>query len=180
MGTATRPTRAVAWLLALAATLAGIASPARGEELPEYRLKAAFLYNFALYTEWPAQVGDTLKLCTVGRDPFGRELEALQGKPIGLRRIAVEHRALTPGLVDCALVYVAPSAIIDLAPLLELLRGHPVLTVADSVGAAHAGVMVEMVVQAERVGFEVNLQAAHGAGLGFSSKLLRLAAEVYQ
>ena len=59
------------------------AAIARAEEFPEYRLKAAFLFNFAVYTDWPAEVGSTLNLCIYGADPFGRDVDGLQGKAVG-------------------------------------------------------------------------------------------------
>ena len=51
------------------------APAAKSDDLPEYRLKAAFLYNFAVFTEWPADVGSTLNLCVYGQDPFGEDLD---------------------------------------------------------------------------------------------------------
>ena len=51
------------------------APAAKSDDLPEYRLKAAFLYNFAAFTEWPADVGSTLNLCVYGQDPFGEDLD---------------------------------------------------------------------------------------------------------
>ena len=174
-----RCARALLGLLGLLGLLA-LASPARGEELPEYRLKAAFLYNFALLTEWPATVGQTLNLCVHGRDPFAGELDGLQGKVVGGRRIAVQRPAGREALNQCQILFVAASAIDALPRVLESLHRSPVLTVADSAGAAQQGVAINMAVGQARVTFEVNLKAAQGAQLVLSSKLLRLATEVYQ
>src|SRR5215216_5851997 len=54
------------------------ALPALADDPPEYRLKAAFLFNFALFTEWPAEVGGVINLCVDGTDPFGKEIDVLQ------------------------------------------------------------------------------------------------------
>ena len=156
------------------------ASQARADELPEYRLKAAFLYNFALFTEWPAEVGDTLTLCIVGRDPFGRDIDELQGKPVGDRSVTLQRKGLGDSLKSCQIIFIAASAMGNLPRLLDELRERPVLTVADSPGAARQGVALNMAVAQNKVTFEANLQAARAARIGLSSKLLRLATEVRQ
>jgi uncharacterized protein DUF4154 len=156
------------------------APPLRAEELPEYRLKAAFLYNFAQFTEWPADVGATLMLCVLGQDPFGKDLDALQGKSVGGRTLDVQRRAVNESLKGCQVVFFSSSAIASIPRLLEQLRSSPVLTVADSPGAARLGVALNMAVDGDRITFEANLAAARAAHIDLSSKLLRLATEVIQ
>jgi YfiR/HmsC-like len=172
-----------AGLLLLVLSVLGLLSSmssARADDLPEYRLKAAFVYNFALFTEWPAEIGATLNLCVLGQDPFGKEIDGLQGKAVGGRSIAVQRKANSESLSGCQVVYIAPSAIGGLQRVLDGLRGHPVLTVADSPGAAREGAALNMAVVQNKITFEANLQAARAARLDLSSKLLRLATEVYQ
>lgn len=156
------------------------AAGARADELPEYRLKAAFVYNFIAYTEWPAATGNGLNLCVVGTDPFGAEIDGLQGRLAGGRKIAVQRKALADPLKDCQAVFVTASAIEGLPRLLESLRGRAVLTLADSAGAMQRGVVLNMNMAQGKVSFEANLQTARSAGLDLSSKLLRLATEVHQ
>ena len=156
------------------------AAIARAEEFPEYRLKAAFLFNFAVYTAWPAEVGSTLNLCIYGADPFGRDVDGLQGKAVGSRSVAVLRRAAGESLDACQVVFISTAAIDGLPRVLASTRGRPVLIVADSAGAAHQGVALNMNVQQGRVSFEANLAAARSARLNLSSKLLRLATEVIQ
>lgn len=156
------------------------ALPALADEQPEYRLKAAFLYNFALFTDWPPDVGSTLQLCVHGADPFGKELDALHGKPVGSRSIAVQRKRSGDSLHGCQIVFIAASAIGSLPRVLETLRGLPVLTVADSPGAARQGAALNLAVDQNKISFETNLQATRSAGLKLSSKLLRLATEVIQ
>ena len=168
--------------LRIALSLLGMlffAAVARGAELPEYRLKAAFLYNFAVYTEWPAEVGSKLNLCVLGQDPFGGELQQLNGKVIGARSIAVQPTTTRQTIASCQLLYISPSAIGELPQVLGALNGLSVLVVTDSPGAARAGSAINMAVQNSRVLFEVNLKAVQGARLTLSSKLLRLAREIY-
>src|SRR6266508_6870254 len=94
------------WALTLSGLLS-FAPIAAGEDLPEYRLKAAFLYNFALFTEWPAETGTTLNLCILGQDPFGKEADGLQGKSVAGRNIAVHRKASSESLNGCQVVIIA-------------------------------------------------------------------------
>ncbi|MFO1219958.1 MAG: YfiR family protein [Burkholderiaceae bacterium] len=175
--------RQAAWARTLARALwlgLALALPARATEQPEYRLKAAFLYNFAAFTEWPADAPVTIQLCIVGADPFGKEIDLVRGKAFGARSLAVQLRPVPDALAGCQMVFVSAALMPQLPRLLDTLRGRPVLTVADSPGAVQQGVALNMVVQQGRVAFEANLTAARGAGLDLSSKLLRLATEVIQ
>lgn len=176
------------WPLLLASAL-WAAPPARADALPEYRLKAAFVYNFIAYTDWPAAAaqaaqagaaGAGLNLCLYGADPFGPEIDGLQGKLAAGRSIAVLRKPAGESLKDCQVVFVCASAIDGLPRLLDSLRDRPVLTLADSPGAMRRGVMLNLGMQQGKVSFEANLQAARSAGLELSSKLLRLATEVKQ
>jgi hypothetical protein len=153
---------------------------ARADDLTEYRLKAAFVYNFIVYTEWPADASETLQLCIHGTDPFGREIDGLTDKVAAGRRIVVTRKAADESLKGCQVVFLAASAAADLPRILAGLKGLPILTVADSPGAMRRGVALNMNVAQGKVTFEANLQAARGAGLTLSSKLLRLATEVHQ
>jgi hypothetical protein len=173
-----RSARTSAWCLGLA--LMVFAPAALSDDLPEYRLKTAFLYNFALFTEWPANVGSTLNLCVYGRDPFGEEIEALQGKPVGDRRMVVRRVASVEGLTVCQIVFIADASVDAISRVLSSLRGGTVLTVADVPGAARLGVALNMNVVKNKITFEANLAAARAANLKLSSKLLSLATEVLQ
>lgn len=164
----------------LSLALIACAPKAWSDELPEYRLKAAFLYNFALFTEWPADVGSTLNLCVYGRDPFGAEIDALQGKVVGDRRIVVRRVSNTDGLTVCQLVFIAEPSGGGISRVLSTLHGASALTIADAPGAAQQGVVLNMNVVNNRITFEVNLAAARAANLNLSSKLLRLATGVLQ
>ncbi|EHQ52807.1 hypothetical protein ECTPHS_08953 [Ectothiorhodospira sp. PHS-1] len=156
--------------------------PTQGTTGPysEYQLKAAFLYNFALFTEWPDQVGDTLYLCVHGRDPFGEDLAKLDHRSVGTRTILTRHTLTLTELQSCQMVFISSAAIGQLPQILGTLEGAPVLTVADTPGAMRQGVALNMVRQHNRIAFEANLMAARAHGLNLSSRLLRLATEVEQ
>jgi hypothetical protein len=173
-----RSGRMPAWCLALA--LIAFAPAALSDDLPEYRLKAAFLYNFALFTEWPASIGSTLNLCVYGQDPFGKEIDALEGKPVGDRRIVIRRVTSIEGLTVCQVVFIADPSGDDISRVLSALRGATVLIIADAPGAAKQGVALNMNVVKNKITFEANLTAARAANLKLSSKLLGLATEVLQ
>jgi len=173
-----RSTGMRAWCLGLA--LIVFAGRALSNDLPEYRLKAAFIYNFALFTEWPADIGPTLNLCVYGRDPFGEEINALQSKPVGDRRLVVRRVTSVAELTVCQVVFIADASGEGISHVLSALRGATVLTIADSPGAARQGVALNMNVMNDKITFEANLTAARAANLKLSSKLLSLATEVLQ
>lgn len=178
--TLTLPRRLLSAVLVVGLGLLTCAPLAIADDLPEYQLKAAILYNFAAFTEWPDDVGRTLNLCVYGQDPFREELGALQGKPVGGRSIGIHRNVSIEALKDCQLVFIASSAIGSLPRVLDSLRGAAALTVADSPGATREGVALNMGVSQNKIVFEANLDAARRARLKLSSKLLRLAKEVLQ
>jgi hypothetical protein len=172
--------RALARAALLLLALLSPAAHAQHSDTPEYRVKAAFLYNFAAFTEWPADVGGTLNLCIVGPDPFRAELEPLQGKAVGGRSLAVHRRAVGAALGDCQIVYVGSEAAGQLPRVADALRGQPALIVSDAAGALQHGAMLNMTVVNSRITFEASVVAARAARLALSSKLLRLATGVVQ
>lgn len=161
--------------------LALCASPiARADTVAEYRLKAAFLFNFASFTEWPDSLGDTLTVCVHGEDPFGASLDGIAGKPIGKRTTAVRRTLSADGLNGCDVVFVTQPVISNLPRIFDQLAQRPVLVVADSPGATQRGVMLNMETSGGKVSFAANLSAARRHGLNLSARLLSLATEVIQ
>lgn len=150
------------------------------ETLAEYQIKAAFLYNFLAFTEWPAEVGSTINLCVYGPDPFGEHLDKMQGKSAGARSLAVKRVNSVDGLQSCQVVFITRPVIGNLRRVLDNLGDRPVLTVADSQDAALQGVALNMSVEQNKVTFEANLAAARTNRVNLSSKLLRLATKVFQ
>jgi hypothetical protein len=169
------------WRLCLLTLLLPVhtATSAEAPTADEYQIKAAYLYNFATFTEWPEPLSAQVSLCIYGPDPFGSTLDAaLAGKDIGGRPVAVIRTNSVESLTDCSMVFVSAGVISNLPRVLDTLRGHSVLTVADSPGAAVAGVMLNMRQQSNRIGFEANLGAARQHRISISFQLLRLAIQV--
>ena len=174
--------KGLATLVVLCAALM-LAGKARAEPplpLPERELKVAFLYNFMLYTEWPADVGTVLNLCLYGTNRLEQAVGVLQGKQVNLRAINLQRRGKGDALHDCQLIFMGDPVSQDGVRVLGELRGKPVLTVAASPGAAHLGVGLNMVIRGDKIAFEVNLPATRAARIKLSSKLLQLSTAVIQ
>lgn len=168
----TQMIRSVAAVLALAV----LAAPLGAQEYvaDEYRVKAAFLYNFFKYVEWPpaAPQEGSLWICVAGRNPFGSVLEetvegeTLNGRPLDTRVILEPE----PG---CHMVFVPEGAA---APAyLRAVRGTPTLTVGERSDFIEAGGMVRFFIADGNVRFAINPAAADRAKLRISSRLLQLA-----
>jgi hypothetical protein len=173
------------WLALLGLLCLGVRA-ALGADLPvskEYQLKAAFLYNFTKFVEWPPQrfVDETspIVIGVLGRNPFGDELEEIvQGRKINGRAIAI--RPLTAAAEACAVhvVFVCGGAEPQLANARDALRTAGVLTVGESDMFTALGGIITFVLETGRVRFEINQDSGESAGLKISAQLLKLATAV--
>ncbi len=172
----------LALLLGPAASGAAGAGPTRTAELAsygEYLVKAAFLYNFAKFTEWPSDAyangAAPLRVCVLGEDPFGTALETIEGKRIKQRLVATLRIARLDQARRCQVLYISASERDRLGAILARLGGEPILTVTDLAGPDRPGAMINFQTVADKVRFEIDTDHAAFAGLSFSSKLLSLA-----
>ena len=175
---------ALSWrhgLVALLAFLLGSLSPgaAGASEFDEYAVKAAYLYNFAKYVEWPpgtfASADAPLLICIAGDDPFGDALAALSGKMIENHPVEVRRLSVTTDLNPCQIVFVSRAEQGRLKTLLAKLARQPILTVSDISDFAQTGGMIGLIEADQRIRFNINLNAAQQAHLKLSSQLLKLA-----
>ncbi|MDR4518784.1 MAG: YfiR family protein [Nitrosomonas sp.] len=155
-------------------------SDAFAEEIIEYKVKAAFIYNFLIFTQWPEETGETLNLCIYGRDYFDGEIDLLESKPVNGRQIQVKRISVTDQFNDCQAIFFSKSISNELSTLLDKISDKPILTLADSSTAVTHGVAINMDLSNERIIFEINLRNARDAGLNISSRLLQLAVKVHQ
>lgn len=146
----------------------------------ELQVKAAFLYNFAKFANWPGGTfrgpDSPLVIGVVGGDPFREALErGVAGKTVGGRPFAV--RRVRDPVTDPGshILFVAAGESRRLPRLLEQLGDAPVLLVGETPGFASDGGVINFFIEENRVRFEVNLTAAERARLRLSSKLLSLA-----
>jgi hypothetical protein len=146
----------------------------------EYQLKAAFLFNFASYVEWPADAFATanspITIGVLGDDPFGSSLDDLvAGETIRNRSLVVRRYRSVEEVADCHILFVSPSEASQMDHIVDVLAHRSVLTVGDTRDfAVHAGIIGFELVQ-RRLHLQINLAAATGARLVISSKLLRQA-----
>jgi hypothetical protein len=168
-----------AWgLLLAAAALAGAPEPPARPG--EYEVKAAYLYNFAKFVEWPGPARkDAFVVGVLGRDPFGPLLDhALAGKTVGERRI--EIRRLAPGepTAGVDLLFIAASEAAQVPQVLKQVEGLPTLTVGETDDFVGRGGMLGFRMKDDLVRFDVDLDQAGKAGLRVSSQLVRVARKV--
>jgi hypothetical protein len=154
---------------------------AGAQPVAEYDLKAAFVYNFAVFTEWPVDTsfdGGSLNICVTFSSPMRGALHAMNGKPIKGRRVAV--RTLTPPdpVQACHLLVLDATDRQRWLALLDAADGKPILTVADDPDGVYEGSMISLRMEGGRIAFDVDNLAVRRAGLTLSSKLLRLARTV--
>lgn len=165
------------WLRATAA-MCGLAVSLAAQPSREYDVKAVFLFNFASFVEWPKEVrppaGKPIIIGVLGRDPFGTVLdevvadEILKGNPLEVRRYRTADEAK-----ECHILFISPSESANLPQILQVLRGRPVLTVADMPRFAASDAIITFTT-GTRVQLHVNPAAAQKAGLAISAKLLRV------
>lgn len=173
---------------ALFAALFGVAAgaPLYAQTASESDVKAAFLFNFAKFVEWPPEVlsdSDKLVVGVLGDDAFGSTLEkALAGKTAGGHPIAVERLAVPEQekLTRCHILFVSPTQNERLGPLLATTADAALLTVGENDEFVDRGGVIAFTVQDNKLRFSVNARAAERAGLKISSQLTKLALRVLQ
>ena len=146
----------------------------------EYQVKAAFLFNFVKFTEWPSAAFTnstaTLVIGVLGQDPFGGALDELvKGESVNGRPLVVKHLQSGDAPSDCHVLFVSRSEKDRLSSVWAELKQRPVLTVSDLDQFCQQGGMINLVLSASgTVKPEINPEAARSAGVQISSKLLNL------
>jgi hypothetical protein len=153
---------------------------AQGPAFDEYQVKAAFLYNFAKFVEWPpgtfANANDPIAICIVGQNPFGSTLEDMvQGKTIGDHAFSVRRLPDTQQASKCQILFIGAAESKRTRVLLEALKGAAILTVGEIDDFSAAGGIIGFRLEGTRVRLQIALETAERARLRISSKLLGLA-----
>ena len=145
----------------------------------EYKVKAAYLYNFAKFVEWPAEVladpSLPLSICIFGNDPFGDALDTIKDKIVKGRKLVIRQYSGIEDLKECHIIFISPSEKKNLAGILEKIKDLHMLTVSDMEGFADRGGMIALNKAENKIRIEINLDAAQHSGLKMSSKLLKIA-----
>ncbi|WP_051282884.1 YfiR family protein [Silanimonas lenta] len=166
-------------LLALLAALGPPPSRAETGAVDEYALRAAFLFHFTRFVQWPDAAFESpdspFRICVLGSDPFGRHLDALEERRAGGRPIQVRRTGSPAGLAGCQIAYIAPDA----QPAWRAAGGPALdarlLTVASEGRFAREGGMMALVASGRRIQLHVNLASLQGSELRVSAKLLEIA-----
>jgi hypothetical protein len=168
--------------LLLALALTGSSSVLRSENSPpEYAVKAAYLYQFGKFVEWPAQAkrGDAFSICTFGTDPFGAALDQIvAGRTMNGEQIVARHLSDSSDVSQCDILFVARSDRSSVGQVLKMVEGKGILTVGDSAEFITSGGMINFQIDRNKVRFDINLRAMEQVGLKVSSQLLKVARSI--
>ena len=144
----------------------------------EYQVKAAFLFNFAQFVEWPARAFASketpLVIGILGSDPFGAYLDQLvSGERIGERPLVVRRYKRVEDIGECHILFISRVEAAALAKVLPRLKDRNLLTVGDLDTFTREGGMVRFAMESGKVRLKINVEAAKACDLTISSKILR-------
>jgi hypothetical protein len=146
---------------------------------PEYLIKAAFLFNFTKFVEWPADAFkddlSPINFCILGADPFGSALDTLKDKTIKGRPFKIKRVNRVDDNEACHILFISASEKGNLKQILHAIRNSNTLTIGEIEGFARMGGIINFIVVNKKVHFEINPVAAERSGLKISSQLLKLA-----
>jgi hypothetical protein len=147
----------------------------------EYQVKAAYLYNFGRFVEWPATAVNNkpFTICVLGHDPFGAVLDnTLIGESINNRKLEARRIASAREADGCEILFVSSSEAARTKEILAAVEKFGPLTVSDMPNFVTNGGMIQFLLVDNKVRFEVSLKPAQKAGLNFSSQLLKVATSI--
>ena len=145
----------------------------------EYQIKAAFLFNFAQFVQWPERsFPDTnapFRIGVLGDDPFGGVLdETVRGEKVGGHPLMIQRYRDGDDLKDCQILFISRSEGKQTEQVLAELKGKNILTVGDADGFIKNGGVVRFVTEQNKIHLRISPDAAKQANLVISSKILRL------
>jgi hypothetical protein len=145
----------------------------------EYQVKAAFLYHFASFVEWPSEAfthSNELLICVMGQDPFGAFLDqAISGKVVQGKKLSALRLEKNGPVNGCHILFISSSEKDRLKEIREAIKRTPILTVGDVDQFAQIGFAINFVSDQNKIRFEINPNAVERAGLKVSAQLMKLA-----
>jgi YfiR/HmsC-like len=148
----------------------------------EYQVEAVYLLNFAKFVEWPTKAAppeNTFNICVLGQYPFSAALDkTIAGETIDGRKVVVQRISKAQEAMSCRILFISLSEENRLSEILKTLDKASILTVSNVPTFSQRGGMIQFVVEANKVRFEVNLASTERAGLTLSSELLKVATSV--
>jgi hypothetical protein len=171
-------------LALLTAMVGAIQIGAQGNPSAEYQVKAAFLYNFVKFVEWPPEAFQNEKspitLCVFRYDPFGSALdEVIAGQTLKNRQLQARRITKPQDLKACQLVFVSGKEDKHLPEILESLKGASALVVGEGENFAEHRGGIQFFIENKQLRFAINLDAIQRSRLTVSSKLLAMARIVH-
>ena len=152
--------------------------PASAQDVTEAVLKAAFIYNFAQFTDWPIDAVPVAKpfvLCVLGDDAVGGALvRVVKARQIGGHDVSVSIVATAPAR-ECQVLYLSRVSADQAANFVAIVQDAPVLTISDVEGFTNMGGIAQFYFEHGRLRFMIRLRSAKQARLQISSRLLALA-----
>jgi hypothetical protein len=168
------------WLAVTAACLAALSAVDARPAAPatEYQVKAAYLFNFGQFVEWPAAAfaspGAPFVIGILGQDPFGGAIDqVVSGESLGGHALVVKRFKSPEDISDCNILFIGRSEAPRLERTLQALRGRHILTVTDVAGEESRAAIIVLKTENNRVRMRINVAEARANELVISSKLLR-------
>ncbi|MGV3772560.1 MAG: YfiR family protein [Verrucomicrobiales bacterium] len=150
------------------------------EQRPEYEIKAAFLYKFTAFTQWPSGTFPTknspFTIAIIGEDPFGTELDKIaQSETVNGRKIQLVRVEKDGAVPHCQILFISNSERKRVEEILGSIKGKAILTVSDMEPFCSKGGCIRFVRENKKVRLRINPTAAKQAGLRIRSELLAIA-----
>jgi hypothetical protein len=151
----------------------------------EYQVKAAFLFHFAQFVDWPPGLMNNsdspLILCIFDDEPSRQDFQStIEGKAIGARVLHIRQISQSQEVQGCNILFLSRDEVQRQTAILRSLRGMPVLTVGETDDFLSNGGMIRFHLDQDKIRFDINLDGAESSHLKISSRLLLLATSVTQ
>lgn len=145
----------------------------------EYKLKAAYLYQFTKFTQWPdrrfTNRDSPIQICILGTNPFGKSLDSFSSRASQGRTLSIKYLPSLHNVLSCHVVFISRSETKRLTQILRRIENAPILSVSDINNFAQRGGIIGFVPKQRKVGLEINVGASRTSGIKISSKLLEVA-----
>ncbi len=150
------------------------------DEVEEYAVKAAFVFNFAKFIQWPktsfSDNNSPYQLCFIGGNAVAQQFKKFNGARDGTRTIDVHHLLSPQQCKKCNIIFISrDTSPLMLKKIISKVSGKPVLTIGETKKFTELGGVINFFLKNNRLHFEINTNAAEKQGLKMSSRLLDLA-----
>jgi hypothetical protein len=158
-----------------------ISAALAGAAVDEYKVKAAMLFNFAKFVDWPAgsfTSDNRFTYCIAGKSPLSSTMQQMQGKSIKERSVVVRHIDRPAEVSGCQVLFIAQSEGSRLSTYLLEASHNSSVTVSDVEQFVESGGIIGFTEEDNKIRFEINQETARKRGIKISSHLLGLARRV--